>query len=168
MLMRSDKVEGGKSLDKLSPKCRITDRRLHKRCLRSEGRSKGVTLSQSYRQGKDADRRAWSGECEGRATVRLAKPVISGEVLGISTQRPRRCKSRRYAFERHLYSNWGDPVKSSVGGKGGYKVVDPPKVLPVLGRESEMTIVALVSGDSKTSESEGSLAFSGLLGGRSV
>jgi len=183
MLMRSDKVEGGKPLDKLNPECQMNDHRLHKKCLRLEGQSKRVTLNQSYRQGKEADRRMtnyvsivkvtqtsnwWSGECEGRATVRLAKPVISGEVLGISTQRPRRCKSRRYASKRHLYSNWGDPVKSSIRGKGGYKVADPPKVFPVLNRESVMTIVAIVSGDSKTPESEGSLAFSGLSGGRSV
>lgn len=171
MLMRSDNVEGG---NLASSRC------VHRCC--PDGYKKQETLSQSNRQGKDADRRTtnyesivkvnqiknWmSGDWKGRATVLLAKPEISEEEMGESTQRPSRCKSRRYATKRQSLSNWGDPVKSRKG-KERYKVADPLKFNPVLNRESEMTIVAIESGGSKTLESEGSLAYSGLLGGRSV
>lgn len=171
MLMRSDNAEGG---NLTSSRC------VHQNC--PKGIYKRETLSQSNRQGKDADRRLtnyvsivkvnqiknWmSGDWKGRATVLLAKPDTSGEEMGKSTQRPSRCKSRRYAIKRQPLSNWGDPVKSRKG-KERYKVADPLKFNPVLNRESEMTIVAIEPGDSKTPESEGSLAYSGLLGGRSV
>lgn len=184
MLMRSDNVEGGKPQGNtkgglwLAPKALCGNAELTD-CKTPKGE---VTLSQSNRQGKDADRRStnyvsivkvnqiknWmSGDWKGRATVLLAKPDTSGEEMGKGTQRPSRCKSRRYAFKRQPLSNWGDPVKSRKG-KERYKVADPLKFNPVLNRESEMTIVAIESGDSKTPESEGSLAYSGLLGGRSV
>src|SRR3990167_11237173 len=174
-LMRGDNVAGGKPLVPVDSS-RYEHRGYRERTEIEE------TPSQSRRQGKGADRRTtnhasivkvnqienWmSGYWKGRATVLLAKFEISGEEMGRSTQRPSRCKSGQYAIKRQLSGNWGDPVKSRKG-KERYKVAYPLKINLMLNRGSEMFIVALKSGDSKTPESEGTLAFSGLSGRRSV
>jgi hypothetical protein len=183
--MRGDKDREGKSFAPIDSSSGVP-RDYHK------GIKGKITLNLSYWQGKDTDRRTTNyvslvkvtqpknrlaGEWKGRATVLLAKSVISGVVMGRNTQRPSRGKSRRYVSENnHFLSNWRDPNKFPINsGKEGHKACRLKLFLMFI-RVSEMPIVALTSGDSKTPESEGfilnaregALAFSSLLGGRSV
>ena len=175
MVMRGDNVSGGKLTSSRGVPQGCPEREYQKR----------VTLSPTYWQGKGADRRSTNyvslvkvtqlyigmvGYCKGRPAVLSGKPEISGVVMGKDAQRPCRGKSRRYATgTTHLLSNWRGPDRPQgiTLRKEGYKA-GRLKILPRPVRKSEMTIVAFESGDSKTPESEGSLAFSGLLGRRSV
>lgn len=183
MLMRSGKDREGKSIAPIDSSSGVP-RDYHK------GIKGKITLNSSYWQGKRADCRTTNyvslvkvtqpnnglaGEWKGRATVLLAKSVISGVVMGRSTQRPSRGKSRRYALKQ-LSGNWRDPNKFPINlGKEGYKACRL-KLFPMFIRESEMLIVALIQRVSKAFWSEGfilnaregALAFSSLLGGRSV
>ena len=171
MLMRSGKVSGGKPLNKSYLEVERNDHRLHKRCLRLIGVSKGVTFSPPIWRGKGADRRTtnrvglvkvtqmysgMSGECEGRPAVLSGKPEISGVVMGTSTQRPCRDKSGRYALKQ-LSGNWRGLNRSHLS-KEGYKACRL-KLFPKPIKKSEMFIVALIQKISKTFWSEGTLAW---------
>jgi len=175
MLMRGGKVSEGKSFAPIDSSSGVP-RGYHKEI---KGKA---TLNPSYWQGKEADRRTTNyvslvkvtqpsngraGECKGQATVLLAKSEISGVEMGTSTQRPYRGKSRRYALKQ-LSGNWRDPNKFPINGdKEGHKACRL-KLFPMFIRGSEMSIVAIVFKVSKALKSEGALAFSSLLGGRSV
>jgi len=88
------------------------------------------------------------GDSEWRPLVQWGKPGISGEEMGKCTQRARRGKSWRHV-QKDLTCNWRDPGELTVA------------------RESEVAIAYLKLA-AINCHREGSLAWKGLLGGRSI